>query len=420
MTPDYQTELNIIGQKAQAASRQLAVISTLQKNRCLETIAKKLRQATHEIIAENKKDLEKAKIKNIPTAMIDRLTINSNIIENMAVGLETLVGLTDPVKKILSTWIRPNGLKIEKISIPIGVISIIYESRPNVTVDASGLCLKAGNAVILRGGSDAFHSNQKLNEIMLAGCKEQNMPEGTIQLIPWTDHNAVQPLLKMHKYIDLIIPRGGKNLINTVVENSTIPVIKHYEGVCHIYVDEDANQEKALNIIENAKCQRPGVCNAAETILIHQNVAEEFVPKLMQIMEQNKVEVRGCQKFCQISKQALPTTEEDWYKEYLDLIVSIKIVENITEAIQHIAKYGSGHSDAIISENKNKTIRFSECVDSAAVYINASTRFTDGAMFGMGAEIGISTDRIHARGPMGLEELNTYKYLVSGNGQIRD
>ena len=352
--------------------------------------------------------------------MIDRLTLTESRIEDMAKGLVMLAGLADPVGKVDANFIRPNGLSIEKTRVPIGVIGIIYESRPNVTVDAAGLCLKAGNAVILRGGKEAIHSNRKLAEIMRESGTEAGLPEDFVQLIQWTDREAVNYLLRLDSYINLIIPRGGEGLIRFTVENSTIPVIKHYKGVCHVYVDEAADIEMAKAIVINGKCQRPGVCNAVETLLIHKDIAEEFAPAIAEELKSKGVELRGDSKFCQLVPGTEAATEEDWYEEYLELILSVKVVEDIDEAITHIADYGSSHSDAIVTNDKMAAQKFKNEVDSAAVYVNASTRFTDGSMFGMGAEIGISTDRLHARGPMGLEELTTYKYVVSGTGQIRE
>ena len=352
--------------------------------------------------------------------MIDRLTLNEQRIADMAKGLVMLSGLPDPIGKVDSEFIRPNGLAIEKVRVPIGVIGIIYESRPNVTVDAAGLCLKAGNTVILRGGKEAIHSNRKLAEIMVNSGVEAGLPEGFVQLLPWTEREAVNYLLRLDQYISLMIPRGGEGLIRFTVENSTIPVIKHYKGVCHVYVDKAADLQMAKDIIINAKCQRPGVCNAVETVLIHRDIADEFCPQLGAELQKQNVEMRGDETFCKLVAGALPATEQDWYDEYLELTLAIRVVDDIDMAISHIDQYGSSHSDAIVSADKTAGQKFRNEVDSAAVYINASTRFTDGVMFGMGAEIGISTDRLHARGPMGLEELSTYKYVVNGKGQIRE
>jgi len=417
---DYKAELEVLGKAAKKAARQLASLSSSRKNKALEKIAEALRARSNEIIEANIIDLDAARANGLSTAMVDRLILNEERVNDMAKGLEMVACLPDPVGKVHSEFIRPNGLAIEKISVPIGVIGIIYESRPNVTVDAAGLCLKAGNTVILRGGKEAINSNRKLAEIMQESGVEAGLPEGFVQLIQWTDRKAVNYLLKMDQYISLMIPRGGESLIRFTVENSTIPVIKHYKGVCHVYVDKAADFEMARDIIINGKCQRPGVCNAVETVLIHSDIADEFSVMLAQKLEQQNVEMRADERFCSLVNSASVATEEDWHEEYLNLTVSIRIVDNIDTAIDHIEEYGSGHSDAIVTNDKIMAQKFRTEVDSAAVYINASTRFTDGSMFGMGAEIGISTDRLHARGPMGLEELTTYKYVVNGKGQIRE
>ncbi|MCM8537781.1 MAG: glutamate-5-semialdehyde dehydrogenase [Lentisphaeraceae bacterium] len=420
MSIDFKAETEKIGRKAQLAARRLAALSTLRKNKALEQMSEAILARKEEIVAANALDLDAGRENNLSAAMIDRLTLTDGRIEDMAKGLVMLAGLSDPVGKIDANFIRPNGLSIEKVRVPIGVIGIIYESRPNVTVDAAGLCLKAGNAVILRGGKEAIHSNRKLAEIMATSGVEAGLPEDFVQLIPWTDREAVNYLLKLDKYISLMIPRGGEGLIRFTVENSTIPVIKHYKGVCHVYVDKAADLEMAKNIIVNGKCQRPGVCNAVETIIIHKDVAPEFAEIIGTEMINRGVELRGDAEFCKLVSSAVNASEADWHEEYLDLILSVKVVEDIDAAIDHIAEYGSGHSDAIVTADKMSAQKFRNEVDSAAVYVNASTRFTDGSMFGMGAEIGISTDRLHARGPMGLEELTTYKYIVSGTGQIRE
>ena len=420
MSIDFKAETEKLGRKAQLASRRLASLSTLRKNKALEQIAEAILNAKEEIVAANALDLDSGRENGLSAAMIDRLTLTDGRIEDMAKGLVMLAGLTDPVGKIDANFIRPNGLSIEKVRVPIGVIGIIYESRPNVTVDAAGLCLKAGNAVILRGGKEAIHSNRKLAEIMEKSGVEAGLPENFVQLVPWTDREAVNYLLKLDKYINLMIPRGGEGLIRFTVENSTIPVIKHYKGVCHVYVDKAADLEMAKNIIVNGKCQRPGVCNAVETILINKEIAVEFAEIIGTEMINRGVELRGNEDFCQLVSSAKPATEDDWHEEYLDLILAVRVVDDIEAALDHIAEYGSGHSDAIVTADKMAAQKFRMEVDSAAVYVNASTRFTDGSMFGMGAEIGISTDRLHARGPMGLDELTTYKYVVSGSGQIRE
>jgi len=419
MCTNYSRELHKMGMAARTAARKLALTKATHKNRCLEAMAEQLLEQQDKIQDANQEDLENGKEKGLSNAMLDRLTLSKERIEKMAKGLRTVTGLEDPCGRVESTWIRPNGLKINKVRVPIGVVGIIYEARPNVTADAAGLCLKAGNATFLRGGSEAINSNQAIVNALHKGLEDNDMPKEIVQLLPWTDREAVNQMLTMDEYIDLIIPRGGEELIRKVVQNSSIPVIKHYKGVCHILVDKDADGEKALKIIENAKCQRPGVCNAAETVLIHRSIAEEFAPKMAEMLQKNNVSLRGDDEFCKLVKTAEKADEKDWSTEYLDLTLSVKIVEHIDDAIEHIGKYGSAHSDAIVTENRNTATYFTECVDSATVYVNASTRFTDGGEFGMGAEIGVSTDRIHARGPMGLEELTSYKYIIMGNGQVR-
>jgi glutamate-5-semialdehyde dehydrogenase len=409
-------KLQEMGEKAKIASHHLAGMSSDEKNKCLIAMADAIENEAAYLKSENKKDLKAGKKNGLSAAMLDRLELSDERIKAMADGLRHVTSLEDPVGNILSSIARPNGLIIEKVSVPIGVIGIVYESRPNVTIDAAGLCLKAGNAVILRGGKEAINSN-----LALAHCinHSEAIPDGAVQLIPWIDREAVNKLLKMDNYIDLIIPRGGEGLIKAVVAQSTIPVIKHYKGVCTLFADAECNQKMALDIIKNAKCQRPGVCNAIENLLIHEDIIEDFAPKLRDILTSENVELRGDEKFCKIITESKSATENDWYEEYLDLILSVKTVSNVAEAIYFINTYGSRHSDGIITENKKTAEKFLNEVDSSTVYVNASTRFTDGSEFGMGAEIGISTDKLHARGPMGLKELTTYKYIVRGNGQIR-
>ncbi len=415
----HNAELMEMGKAAKAAARALALLQNAKKKRCLEAMAESIMDNQKQLRAANALDMDAGRKKGLGKAMLDRLELTPERISGMAKGLQAVVGLEDPVGREVSTWIRPNGLKIRKVLVPIGVIGIIYEARPNVTADAAGLCLKAGNAVFLRGGSEAFNSNQAIIDALHQGLRTCDVPEAAVQLLPWTDRVAVDAMLKMDRYIDLIIPRGGEGLIRKVVETSTIPVIKHYKGVCHIYVDSEADQDMAAAIVENAKCQRPGVCNALETLLVHRDIAAEFAPRIAAELEKKGVELRGDDAFCQLVSSAIPATEQDWYEEYLDLILSVRIVDSLEQAVDHIATYGSGHSDAIITNNKTTATEFTDAVDSAAVYVNASTRFTDGGQFGMGAEIGISTDRIHARGPMGIDELTSYKYVIDGTGQIR-
>lgn len=408
-----------ICEQSLTASRQLAKTPTALKDDCIEAIAKFIELDTNFLLAENQKDIDKAVENGLAKAMIDRLRLDEKRINDMVLGLRQIISLEDPVGQILSSCVRPNGLEIRKISVPIGVIAIIYESRPNVTVDAAALCLKAGNAVILRGGSEAIHSNLALVQSINKACKAVGVDKNVIQLIPWTDREAVSIMLKMNQYIDLVIPRGGELLIRKVVAESTIPVIKHYKGVCHVYFDKDCDFDMALNLLENAKCQRPGTCNAAEHLLIHNDIADEIAPLVAERLICRGVDLRGDKIFCELVKNSKSATEEDWYEEYNDMILSVKIVTDLDSAIHHINKYGSKHSDLIITNDKFAAEKFMIEVDSSAVYHNASTRFTDGFEFGMGAEIGISTDKIHARGPMGLKELTSYKYLIYGSGQER-
>ncbi len=416
---EIRNTLNQMGEKALDASRALALLSPEAKNKCLLQMADAIEDSAKEIKAANRKDLTAGKAKGLSGAMLDRLELTDARIKAMADGLRTVASLDDPVGKKLSSTIRPNGIKIDKVSVPIGVIGIIFESRPNVTVDAAGLCLKAGNAVILRGGSEAINSNLVLAHCLNRAGVIAGLPDGAVQLIPITDRRAVGIMVKMDQYIDLIIPRGGEGLIRAVVEQSTIPVIKHYKGVCHLYVDVDADPAMALEITENGKCQRPGVCNALETLLIDEKIAAEFIPPFVEIMQKNNVQLRGDEAFCKLVPTAKFATEDDFYTEYIDLIFSVRIVPGVATAIKHINHYGSHHSDVIITDNDETADIFLRGVDSATVYHNASTRFTDGCEFGMGAEIGISTDKLHARGPMGLVELTSYKYIVYGTGQIR-
>jgi len=412
-------ELLQIAKQAKRASRVLANLSSLEKNKALQEMAFRLKQNVEKIKEENKKDIEDARKKGLSSALIDRLTLNDKRIAKLSASLREISSLEDPVGKVESMWKRPNGLLIGKVIVPLGVIGIIYESRPNVTVDAAALCLKAGNAVILRGGSEAIRSNCVLVDILTEALKNTNVPPESIQLIRTTSREAVMQMLKMDEYIDVIIPRGGESLIRAVTENSTIPVIKHYKGVCHTFVDKDADLTMAEKICFNAKVQRPGVCNAMETLLVDEAIAEKFLPGMIKKFQEAGVEIRGDEKVRKIIPGVKEASEEDWFTEYLDLILSVKIVKGIKEAIEHINFYGSHHSDAIITANYAKAKKFLQEVDSAAVYVNASTRFTDGGEFGMGAEIGISTQKLHARGPMGVAELTSRKFIILGEGQIR-
>ena len=414
---EIKTALERMGNEAKAAARKLATATTAGKNSWLNAMADAIDANTALILAENSRDMEAGKANGLSAAMLDRLRLDEKRIKGISDGLRHVVTLPDPVGRRLDDIKRPNGLDIEKVSVPIGVIAIIYESRPNVTVDATGLCLKAGNAVILRGGSEALHSNLALAKLISDAGVKAGMPAGTIQMIPWTGHEAVSLMLKMNQCIDLVIPRGGERLIRAVVEQATMPVIKHYKGVCHTFVDESCDFNRACDIIENAKVQRPSACNAIETLLIHRNALAKFAPMIAKRL--SNVELHADEAFRALVPSALPATEDDWTREYLDLKLAVRTVNSLEEAIAHINKYGSGHSDCILTDNPEHAEQFLNEVDSATVYVNASTRFTDGGEFGFGAEIGISTDKLHARGPMGLVELTSYKYKVRGSGQIR-
>lgn len=408
-----------LGRKARAASFALGALSTGHKNEILEAMAAALLDRRETLQAANRTDVETAREVGLSSAMVDRLVLTDARIEAMADGLRDVAALPDPVGEELRAWTRPNGLAIRKVRVPIGVIGIIYESRPNVTADAAGLCFKTGNAVILRGGKEAAASNRAIAEALVAGGAPAGLPDGAIQLVPIADREAVRVLVQMTDYLDLIIPRGGEGLIRAVAEQSHVPVIKHYKGVCHTYVDASADLDQARAICVNAKVQRPGVCNAMETLLVHQDVAADFLPACAATLEAEGVELRGDDAARRLVPSMKLATEQDWHEEYLDLILAVRVVPDTAAAIHHINQYGSQHSDAIVAEDPQAQAAFTQGVDASTVYVNASTRFTDGAEFGMGAEIGISTDKLHARGPMGLEELTTYKYLVSGQGQIR-
>jgi len=408
-----------IVKKAKDATHKLAVLKTSVKNKVLRSMAHDLIKFSKVIKKANDKDVKRAARNRRSAAFIDRLMLCDKRIRAMSSSLKNVAKLEDPVGKVSDARKRPNGLTIGQMRVPIGVIAIIYESRPNVTSDCVGLCLKSGNAVILRGGSDSINSNIAVFEVLNRSIKKFGLPEGSINIVRNTSHGFVRQLLKQNKYVDLVMPRGGEKLIEEVANNSRIPVIKHYKGVCHVYVDSEANLNMAHKIAINAKVQRPGVCNAMETLLVHRHVAARFIPVLVNELKSLGVEIRGCNTTRRIAKNIKAAKEKDWYTEYLDLILSVKVVRNIDEAVAHIRKYGSQHSDAIITANRISAKKFLREVDSAAVYVNASTRFTDGGEFGMGAEIGISTDRLHARGPMALKELTTYKYIILGKGQIR-
>jgi len=408
-----------MAKEAKAASQILAVAKTDAKNKALAEIAKGLKENMSALLEANAKDVAYAREKGLSKALIDRLTLTEARIEGMIHNLHEVISLPDPVGSIVKMWQRPNGLKVGRMRIPLGVIAMVYEARPDATVEAAALCLKAGNSVILRGGSEAINSNLCLGEIMTKALITAGLPEKAIQVVPITDRKVVLELLKLEGVIDLIIPRGGEGLIRFVTENSKIPVLKHYKGVCHVYVDDKADLKMAEEICFNAKVQRPGVCNAMETMLVHEAVAKSFLPVMLKRFVEAGVEIRGCEKTCQIFPQARPATEADWPAEYLDLILAVKIVANMDEAIEHIAKYGSNHTETIITEDYSRAWRFLEKVDASVVLVNASTRFNDGNQLGLGSEIGISTSKLHAYGPMGLEELTTTKFIVFGQGQIR-
>ncbi len=405
--------------RARDAAQILRSLSPAVKNAALINAAQGLRAAGPELKAANERDLEAGRAKGLSSAMLDRLELTSTRIEAMATGLETVAALPDPVGDIVRQTVHPNGMRIAQIRQPLGVVAIIYESRPNVTADAAALCLKSGNATILRGGSEAIHSNIAIARVFVEGAVAAGVPEAAVQIITTTDRAAVGELLQMNGYIDVVVPRGGKGLIARILEESRIPVVAHLDGVCHVYVDADADPVMARSIVLNAKLQRPGVCNALETLLVHEDIAGEFLPEAAQALEMGECELRGCPH----TRQIIPckeATDEDWTTEYLDKILSIKVVESLDAAIEHINRYGSHHSDSIVTERYEAAERFLDEVDSAAVYVNASTRFTDGFEFGLGAEIGISTNKLHCRGPMALQELTCLKYIIRGSGQIRE
>ena len=417
---DLHQEMVRIGERAKEAARELAAFPARKKNTILTAMADVLDAQRTRIMSENQRDLEAGRAAGLSHAMLDRLQLSPARIDGMIAGLRDVAALKDPVGSVISRWLRPNGLEIVKQRVPIGVIGIIYESRPNVTVDTTGLCIKTGNAIILRGGKEARYSNAVLAELLLEGGRSKGLPEHAVQLIGTTDREAVRELVQLEGLVDLVIPRGGEALIRAVTEHARVPVIKHYKGVCHVYVDESADEAAALAIVENAKCQRPGVCNAIETVLVHAERAKSFLPILAARLAERGCSLCGDEKSRQIVSRIEVATEDDWYAEYLDLRLAVRIVDSVQDAVTHINQYGSHHSDAIIAENESAQKYFTQRVDSAVVYVNASTRFTDGSEFGMGAEIGISTDKLHARGPMGLEELTTYKFVVQGRGQIRE
>ena len=416
---DLKLEAKEMAKQAKEVSRLLARLSTDTKNKALFEMADDLEKNQAFLIEENKKDLSAGEQAHLSSAMMDRLRMTPAVIQAMAKGLREVSRLPDPVGEIVKMWRRPNGLTIGRMRIPIGVIGIIYESRPNVTADAAGLCLKSGNAIILRGGSEAFHSNQAIVHILQKALNKADVPEEAVQIFSRTEREAIQEMLQLEEEIDLIIPRGGEALIRFVATHSKIPVIKHYKGVCHIFVDETADQEMALRICLNAKVQRPGVCNAMETLLVHERIAGGFLPKIAEALRKEGVELRGCPQTRKILSGIKEAKEEDWYEEYLDLILSIRVVKGMEDALKHIATYGSLHTEAILTSDYQNAQRFLREANSSCVLVNASTRFNDGFELGLGAEMGISTSKLHAFGPMGLEELTTTKFIVYGEGQVR-
>jgi glutamate-5-semialdehyde dehydrogenase len=416
---NIKTYMKQVGEQARVASRVVARASTAAKNTALMEMAKAIRSDAANLIAANAKDLIAARDKGLEEALVDRLKLDAKAIAVMAEGLEQIAALSDPIGEISDLKYRPTGIQVGRMRVPLGVIGIIYESRPNVTADAAGLCLKSGNACILRGGSEALHSNQAVAACVHKGLRAAGLPEDAVQVIETTDRAAVGELITMNKYVDVIVPRGGKGLIERISSDARIPVIKHLDGVCHVYIDSKADLDKAVKIADNAKTQRYGTCNTMETLLVHEKIAALVLPPLAQIYLDKKVELRGDAEARQLVPQMKTATEEDWYAEYLAPILAVRIVKNLDEAIAHITQYGSAHTDAIVTEDYTRAMRFLREVDSSSVMVNASTRFADGFEYGLGAEIGISTDKLHARGPVGLEGLTSLKYIVLGNGQVR-
>jgi glutamate-5-semialdehyde dehydrogenase len=410
-----QENIHQMGRQARAAAYKLAQLTSDEKNAILRAMAAAIRKATPELLAANALDLTAGSEKGLSAAMLDRLMLDEKRIEAMAAGIDQVATLPDPVGQVMDAWERPNGIRISQTRVPIGTIGIIYESRPNVTADAAVLCFKTGNATILRGGSEAIHSNRAI----AAALAQAGAPEHAIQLIPFTDRESVAVLAGMDKWLDLIIPRGGKGLIETVVSLARMPVIKHYDGICHLFADKDADLEMAVSLTVNSKTQKPGVCNALEILLVHRDIAAGFLPKAAAALRAKRVELRGCEKVLEILPDAKPATAEDWDTEFLELILAVKIVDSLDEAVTHINEHGSHHTDVIVTRDESAAERFLREVDSACVFHNVSTRFADGGEFGFGAEIGISTDKLHARGPMGLRELTSYQYRVRGSGQVR-
>ncbi len=418
-TTDIKSYMQSVGQEARSASRQIAKANTASKNQALIAMADAIRRDESTLLSANARDLDAARAKGLESAMIDRLTLSPKGIATMAEGLLQIAALADPVGEISGLNYRPSGIQVGKMRVPLGVIGIIYEARPNVTADAAGLCLKAGNAAILRGGSEAIHSNQAIAACVREGLRVAGLPESAVQVIETTDRAAVGELITMKEYVDVIVPRGGKGLIERIANEARIPVIKHLDGVCHVYIDEQADVDKAIRIADNAKTQRYGTCNTIETLLVHRNIADRVLPPLCKIYLDKGVELRGDAEACRLIAQMHAATEQDWYEEYLAPILSIRIVSGLDQAIDHITQYGSQHTDAIVTENYTHARRFLREVDSSSVMVNTTTRFADGFEYGLGAEIGISTDKIHARGPVGLEGLTSQKFIVLGDGQLR-
>ena len=417
---DIQSYMHSVGRAARAASRDMAKADTAAKNRALLAMADAIERDVARLLDANRKDVEAAKAKSLEAAMVDRLTLNPKSVTAMALGLREIAALPDPVGEISAMSYRPSGIQVGRMRVPLGVVGIIYESRPNVTADAAGLCLKSGNAAILRGGSEAINSNQAIAACVHEGLRSAGLPESAVQVIETTDRAAVGELITMKDYVDIIVPRGGKGLIERVSSESRIPVLKHLDGVCHVYIDDRADMDKAIRIADNAKTQRYGTCNTMETLLVHKDIAPQVLPPLAKIYADKGVELRGDAVARSIVPQMKPATEEDWYTEYLGPILAVRIVADLDQAIDHITVYGSQHTDAIVTEDVTRARRFLREVDSASVMVNASTRFADGFEFGLGAEIGISTDKLHARGPVGLEGLTSLKFIVLGDGQVRE
>ncbi|MGO9444025.1 MAG: glutamate-5-semialdehyde dehydrogenase [Thiobacillaceae bacterium] len=416
---DVKTYMHTLGRSARDVSRSIAAADTRTKNSALVTMAAAIRRDTAKLLAANNKDVEHAKLDRLGEALLDRLALTGKAIADMAIGLEQIAALPDPIGAITDLAFRPSGIQVGKMRVPLGVIGIIYEARPNVTADAAGLCLKSGNAAILRGGSEAIRSNQAIAACVREGLRDAGLPERCVQVIETTDRSAVGELITMREYVDVIVPRGGKSLIERLMNDARIPVIKHLHGVCHVYVDDKADLEKALRIADNAKTSRYGTCNTMETLLVHHGIALRFLPQIASIYTAKKVEMRGCAESRRIVPEMREATEADWHEEYLAPIISIRVVSDLDAAIAHIAKYSSMHTDAIVTEDYTRARRFLREVDSSSVMVNASTRFADGFEYGLGAEIGISTDKIHARGPVGLEGLTSQKWVVLGDGHVR-